>query len=458
MRRIDSKDLQRIYIAYFCRPGDPSGISYWLSNLNQSLTLEEISFKLSQQDEYKIYSSNYTSIDSQINQLYINLFARNADSETLNYWLNYIQEKKYTISDILYNILLNLDQPELLDSKQFQRDFKVLQNKVSAAESFTEYIRKSITFINWYQPDSLSPWISGEALKKASDFISNININSVSDEEINCLLASLINNSTPILTDTAIAMKNISLYIPIYYPENRSLTKRFTNKVINLTGGKLSKSKKGTSVIALNNINLRILKGERVALIGHNGSGKSSFLRLISGIYQPTSGEINMSINVYPMLQKTFLTSSELNGIDACKAHYLLTNNNLNGFENFLNDIIEFSGLGSYISLPIKTYSDGMAARLIFSILTSSPHDCFAIDEGFGTGDADFFEKAEARMKKFMDSAATLFLASHSEELLKQFCNRGIVFSHGSIVYDGSLEAALNYYHTHDYYIKNVIR
>jgi len=113
--------------------------------------------------------------------------------------------------------------------------------------------------------------------------------------------------------------------------------------------------------------------------------------------------------------------------------------------------------LGSYISLPIKTYSEGMSARLIFSILTSSPHDCLAIDEGFGTGDSDFTDRAEERMKKFMDSAATLFLASHSEELLKQFCNRGIVFSHGSIVYDGPLDAALNYYHTHDYYSKNVI-
>ena len=98
-----------------------------------------------------------------------------------------------------------------------------------------------------------------------------------------------------------------------------------------------------------------------------------------------------------------------------------------------------------------------MSARLIFSILTSSPHDCLAIDEGFGTGDADFCDRAEERMKLFMESAATLFLASHSEELLKQFCNRGIVFSHGSIAYDGPLDAALNYYHTHDYYRKNVI-
>ena len=122
----------------------------------------------------------------------------------------------------------------------------------------------------------------------------------------------------------------------------------------------------------MNDINLTILKGERVALIGHNGSGKSSFLRIISGIYKPTNGKINILVDVYPMLQKTFLTSFELSGVDACKAHYLLKNHSLIGFESFLNEIIEFSGLGSYISLPIKTYSEGMTARLIFSILTSS--------------------------------------------------------------------------------------
>ena len=193
-------------------------------------------------------------------------------------------------------------------------------------------------------------------------------------------------------------------------------------------------------------------KGERFALIGHNGSGKSTFLKLISGIYSLTSGKMKISVNVYPMLQKSFLTSNELSGIDAAKAHYLLVNRNLNGFNEYLNEIIDFSGLGDYISLPIKTYSDGMSARLIFSLLTSCKHDCLAIDEGFGTGDSEFFERAEKRLKSFIDAAGTLFLASHSEELLRQFCTRGIVFNHGSIVYDGHLNEALNYYHASDYY------
>jgi len=457
MINVDSNELQKLYIAYFGRPGDPSGINYWLSRSNQLLTLKEISDELSRQDEYTQYVAIDKSNEFKINKIYLNLFARKVDFEGLRYWMNMIEKKDYHISDMIYNLLFSNHKPYSISAEQHARDINILNNKIYAADTFTKKISGSITLINLYQPDSISPWFSGNSLIKVSNFLSDVNSKKVSSEDINNLINSLVDSPIKILTKPAIEIKDISLSIPVFSLENRSLTKRFAKKVVNITGGKLNQSKNRTHVIALNNINLTIMKGERVGLIGHNGSGKSSFLRLISGIYIPTNGRIKISVDVYPMLQKTFLTSPELSGIDACKAHYLLNNHSLIGFDSFLNDIIDFSGLGSYISLPIKTYSEGMSARLIFSILTSSPHDCLAIDEGFGTGDADFCDRAEERMKQFMESAATLFLASHSEELLKQFCNRGIVFSHGSIAFDGPLDAALNYYHTHDYYRKNVI-
>ncbi|WP_269603682.1 ATP-binding cassette domain-containing protein [Prochlorococcus marinus] len=457
MINIDSNELQKLYIAYFGRPGDPSGINYWLSRVNESITIREISHELSRQDEYKQSISQDKSIDFKINKLYLNLFNRKADFEGLNYWMDRINVEDYQIADVVFELLYSTNKSYSINSEQELNDINILQNKISAAELFTKQISKSITLINLYKPASISPWLSGNAFARVSNFLSNITFQKVNIEQIRDVVFSLSDDSINMLNNPAIEIRDLSISIPIYHLENRSLTKRFTKKVINFTGGALDQSKNRTNVIALNNINLTIMKGERVGLIGHNGSGKSSFLRLISGIYLPTKGNINVLVDVYPMLQKTFLTSSELSGIDACKAHYLLKNHSLKGFEPFLNEIIEFSGLGSYISLPIKTYSDGMSARLIFSILTSSPHDCLAIDEGFGTGDADFYDKAEERMKEFMESAATLFLASHSEELLKQFCNRGIVFSHGSIAYDGPLDAALNYYHTHDYYRKNVV-
>ena len=454
---VDSNDLQKLYIAYFGRPGDPSGINYWLSRSKELLTIREISNELSRQDEYTNYCSYDRSLDFKINRLYLNLFNRKADFEGLNYWIDMVNRQDYQISDILYDLLYSINKPYSVDFEQEENDIHILKNKILAAQLFTDQISKSITLVNLYKPDSISPWVSGSSFLKTTDFFDKISYEKISIDKINDCIFSLSDVSINLLTTPAIEIKNLSLSIPIYHSESRSITKKFVNKVINITGGSLDQSKNGTNIIALNNINVTIMKGERVGLIGHNGSGKSSFLRLISGIYLPTSGKIKNAVEVYPMLQKTFLTSAELSGIDACKAHYLLNNHSLKGFEPFLNEIIEFSGLGSYIALPIKTYSEGMSARLIFSILTSSPHDCLAIDEGFGTGDADFCDRAEQRMKQFMESAATLFLASHSEELLKQFCNRGIVFSHGSIAYDGPLEAALNYYHTNAYYQKNVI-
>tara|TARA_Y100001968_G_scaffold321267_1_gene355407 strand:+ start:75 stop:1460 length:1386 start_codon:yes stop_codon:yes gene_type:complete len=460
MINVESIDLQKLYLGYFGRPGDPSGINYWLSRFNESLTLRGISNELSRQDEYTKYIAYEKSFDFKINKLYLNLFNRKADFDGLNYWKEMFNTQDYQISDILCDLVCSTtktNRPYFANLEQEKKDLKILHNKILAAELFTKQISKSITLINLYKPDSISPWVSGNSFMIVSNFFHNIIHEKVSIEQINNVIFSLSDTSINVLTKPAIEIKDLSLSIPIYQLENRSLSKRLAKKVINITGGTLAQSKNRTNVIALNNINLTIMQGERVGLIGHNGSGKSSFLRLISGIYFPTNGHINISVDVYPMLQKTFLTSLELSGIDACKAHYLLKNHTLSGFDCFLNEIIDFSGLGSYISLPIKTYSEGMSARLIFSILTSSPHDCLAIDEGFGTGDADFCDRAEERMKQFMESAATLFLASHSEELLKQFCNRGIVFSHGAIAFDGPLDAALNYYHTHDYYRKNVI-
>lgn len=454
MIEIDSRQLQKLYIAYFGRPGDPSGINYWISqaNSNKLLTLNQISYELSLQEEYLESIHEDSSLDAQVDRLYFNLFGRESDFDVLNYWLDLISNNKAKISDVAYKILYESHENKFADINQIDQDLSILNNKVSAAEIFTQQISKNYNLLNIYQPDSKSPWVSGKSFVRASMFIRDIKYQKVTIDEVNIFINTLSKLTVDILTQPAMQLFNVSLSIPIYCCENRSLSKSITQKVSNLTGGKLKESKNGTNIVALSNISLKIMKGERIALIGHNGSGKSTFLRLISGIYTPTSGNINVEVDVYPMLQKTFLTSSELTGLDACKAHYLLRNHSLVGFDTFINEIVEFSGLGAYISLPIKTYSEGMSARLIFSILTSSPHDCLAIDEGFGTGDSDFCDRAEERMKKFMDAAATLFLASHSDELLKQFCNRGVVFSHGSIVYDGSLDDALNYYHTHDYY------
>ena len=113
------------------------------------------------------------------------------------------------------------------------------------------------------------------------------------------------------------------------------------------------------------------------------------------------------------MIHKSFITSPELSGLHAVKAHFLLVHGHLRGFDCFLDDVISFSGLGDFIHLPLKTYSQGMEARLLFAVLTGVSHECLVMDEGFGAGDTSFYDKAQDRLIRFLSSAGTLLLASH---------------------------------------------
>ena len=249
------------------------------------------------------------------------------------------------------------------------------------------------------------------------------------------------------ITETSsvvLRLENVRLDIPVFTNETRSLKSTLIRSV---TGGNLRRHRGGAVVTALQDVNCIIREGERVALIGHNGAGKSTFLRMISGIYRHTSGFFESKVRVFPMIHKSFITSPELSGLQAVKAHYLMVNGNLRGFTAFCDDVVEFSGLGDFVRLPIKTYSQGMEARLLFALLTACSHDCLAMDEGFGAGDSSFYERAQERLHGFLATTGTLLLASHSDELLKRFCTRGLVFQEGSIAFDGPLDQALSFYH-----------
>jgi ABC-type polysaccharide/polyol phosphate transport system ATPase subunit len=252
--------------------------------------------------------------------------------------------------------------------------------------------------------------------------------------------SSLSQSALPILE-----LEGVNLRIPVYSSESRSIG---TALLRSFTGGALKRQGSGAVVEALSDVDLRIQPGERVALIGHNGAGKSTFLRLISGIYAPTSGKLIVRQFIYPMIARSFVTSPELSGYQAIKAHYLIIHGNLRGFQTYAEDVIQFCGLGEFMYLPIKGYSQGMVARLIFAMLTGISHQCLAIDEGFGTGDIHFMDAAQQRLEGFLSSAGTLLLASHSDELLRRFCQRGLVFSKGRIVMDDDLSTALEFYNS----------
>lgn len=240
-----------------------------------------------------------------------------------------------------------------------------------------------------------------------------------------------------------ISLEKVSLNIPIYN-QNRTIKKFITRGV----GSKITrKGNKNISVLALNSINCKFKQGERVGLLGHNGSGKTTLLKIIAGIYEPSSGIIKKNCNVEPMIHKGFLVSPELTGKDAVKAFYLFINKHKRGFKDFFNDVKEFSELGDFISMPIKTYSEGMTARLQFAMFTGIKHECLVMDEEFGTGDFKFFEKAQKRLEEFINSSGLFILASHSDDLLRKFCRRGIVLKKGSLVFDGPISDAIDFYH-----------
>ena len=246
------------------------------------------------------------------------------------------------------------------------------------------------------------------------------------------------------LADPLVQLEQVCLDIPIEGVGSRSLKSALVG---GLTGGLLNRKRGGgLAVQALSDLNLTILKGERVALLGHNGAGKSTLLRLLSNIYAPTRGRICRSGQVAPLINKSFWVDTDLSGRHAARAHYLMNFNTTAGFDTFVEELVEFTELSDFIHLPIRTYSDGMRTRLQFALLTGFRHEALALDEGIGAGDQWFLSRARHRLQQFLGEAGTLILASHSIELLAQFCSRGLVLEHGRLVFDGPLHEAFSFY------------
>ena len=254
------------------------------------------------------------------------------------------------------------------------------------------------------------------------------------------------------MKDDLILCNDVSLSLPVRSTRSRYAAKAMASA---FTGGVLKGNDRLANVSALSNVTLSIKEGERIALIGHNGAGKSTFLRLISGIFTPTSGRMYIKNFATPLIDKSFIIDPDLTGYEVCTAHYLKINGTSaffrsskdKSYENFLKDIFEFSELGEFMGTPVSSYSDGMKTRLMFALITSFPHKLLAMDEGIAAGDRFFMDKANKRFEEFLASTSTLILASHDEALLKRFTSRGVVFEKGRSVFDGKLEDALNFYH-----------
>lgn len=244
-----------------------------------------------------------------------------------------------------------------------------------------------------------------------------------------------------------IDLKNVSVEFPVYNVNARSFKKQFLRLA---TGGAVvedAHERNHVVVNALKDISFSLQDGDRVGLIGHNGSGKSTLLRLLAKIYEPSRGNLKMEGNISPMLNIVYGIENEFTGNENIGIRGTLLGLTRKQIKEKMNEIADFSGLGDYLSMPLRTYSSGMFVRLAFAISTSIKPDILLIDEVFGAGDADFYEKARQRMVTLLQQSSIVVMASHSDGLIKEFCNKGLLLEGGHIKYFGGVEESLALYH-----------
>jgi ABC-type polysaccharide/polyol phosphate transport system ATPase subunit len=242
-----------------------------------------------------------------------------------------------------------------------------------------------------------------------------------------------------------IDLRSVSVSFPIYNVNARSFKKRFLRLA---TGGAVVEdANQHVMVNALNNISLTFNHGDQVGLIGHNGSGKSTLLRLLANIYEPTLGDIAIQGNVSPMLDLMPGIESELTGYENIAIRSRLQGLSKQEIEERAQEIAELTGLGDYLAMPLRTYSSGMMVRLAFAISASIKPDILVIDEIFNAGDANFMEKARQKMISLLKQSSIVVMATHSDELITEFCNKALLLEGGQVKYFGDTKTALNIYH-----------
>lgn len=219
---------------------------------------------------------------------------------------------------------------------------------------------------------------------------------------------------------------------PVYEASGRSLKKAVMRAA---TGGLLAKDASERIVVrALNGVSFELREGERVGLVGHNGSGKTTLLRVLAGAYEPVSGTLEIEGRVASMLSISLGMDPEATGYENIFLRAAIMGMRPREIAPLVEEIREFSELGDYLHMPLRTYSSGMAMRLAFAISTCVTADIILMDEWLSVGDAAFARKAQERLARVLDRAKILVLASHNEKLIRDNCNRMIRLDHGEIV------------------------
>jgi lipopolysaccharide transport system ATP-binding protein len=229
-----------------------------------------------------------------------------------------------------------------------------------------------------------------------------------------------------------IRANEITVDFPIYGVKSRSIKTSIISAAI---GGYLARNSSDSVLVrALDSLSFEFHEGDRVGLIGHNGSGKSTLLRVLAGIYEPTAGTITTVGKVTSMLSIFLGMDMEASGLENIILRGRITGVPARKMRLLIDEIVDFSGIGDYLHLPMRTYSSGMSMRLAFAAATAVDSDIILMDEWLSVGDADFVQKAQDRLDSMIGRAKIVVIASHNIDLIRSQCNRILMLDHGKIV------------------------
>jgi ABC-type polysaccharide/polyol phosphate transport system ATPase subunit len=240
-----------------------------------------------------------------------------------------------------------------------------------------------------------------------------------------------------------IELRNVGIQFPIYGSSARSfrhvLFARHTGGAAQAVGGRVV-------VTALEDITFDIEDGDRVGLVGHNGAGKSTLLRVLAKVYEPTSGTVTVNGRISSLFNPALGMDPDDSAIENIRSVGMFLGMTSWEIDSKIDDIAEFSELGDFLNLPVRTYSSGMQVRLSFAIATAIEPEILLLDEGFGMGDARFAERAQVRMQNLLSRTRAMVLATHSDGLLRQMCNKAVLLDGGKMVAMGPVDEILDMY------------
>jgi ABC-2 type transport system ATP-binding protein len=242
---------------------------------------------------------------------------------------------------------------------------------------------------------------------------------------------------------TGISVANLSIDIPVYDVAGSSIRKLLLASTV---GGRFAQSGHNLVVNALNNVSFEAREGDRIGLVGVNGSGKTTLLRVLSGAYPPSAGSVRVEGHISPLFDLTLGMNPDATGYENIRICGLFWGLARDELQSRGQEIAAFTELGSYLDMPIRTYSAGMLLRLAFAIATARDPDILLIDEAIGAGDGIFFQKAFARLEGLAQKSSILVVATHAEAIIRRLCNKAIWLHQGRLVEFGEVGAVLEAY------------